>query len=65
MPFVDKITPKPYKEKMTLRKWNDDDNIETTQPYEEIVVEVWYDEYNIEITDPNRIAQLEEQVSNL
>jgi hypothetical protein len=62
MPFVDKIAPRPYKERMHLRKWNDDEDIGTATPYEEIVVEVWYDEYNNEITDPTRIAELEQKL---
>jgi hypothetical protein len=61
MPFTDKISPRPYKEKMTLRKWYDDEDIETVKPYEEIVIEVWYDEYNNEITDEQRIQELEQQ----
>lgn len=63
MPFVDKISLKPYKERMTLRKWNDEDDIEVTEPYEEITIEVWYDEYNNEITDLTRIKELEQTLT--
>lgn len=56
------LAVKPYKEKITLKKWNDDEDINTTTPYEVIVVETWYDENNQEITDPIRIAELEELV---
>lgn len=65
MPFVDKIAPKPYRERFTVQKWHDGDDIHTAQPYETIYVSVWYDEYNNEIIDPIRIQALEEQVQDM
>jgi hypothetical protein len=60
MPFQEQVAIRPYKERMELKKFHDEDI--TQEPYETIIVEVWYDEYNNEITDPVRIAELEKRL---
>lgn len=59
MPFTEKIAQGPYRERMHLAKWRDDQDKDVDEPYEVIECFFWYDEDNNQITDPEEISRLE------